>query len=434
MSRGAGPFSPRMALGLVLFGALSFILLLWMIGSGMADPKPGASGGHAMGKGLNGYAALSQYLGKRGYRVSAVQSRAALKRPGVLILTPMHSADPEELTELVESRRQAGPTIVVLPKWIAAPLPQGLPGGKVKDGFVQLRQAVLPNWKGFYDDVAVSGGALLTGPRPGGWEAAGLVGQLPRPEKVVSGDGEYVIPLVMGEGTQQILAGYISDSGYYPALRKLAIGFDEAAVDDPVEQYPVLFVFDADLFNNYGLGKQANARLAELLIAAALDGQDKVVMFDLTMVGYGRSQSLLSLAFTPPFLAATLCLLLAGAVALWRAYLRFGPPLLADRAIAFGKRALVSNSAGLIHRARRLHLLGAPYADAARDRLARALALPARLGHDRTEAAIDRALTTRDPGSALFSETAAHLRAARKPTDLLRAARALHALERTLTR
>lgn len=435
MSRPASPFSPRMALGLVVFGALCFVALLWMLGSGMADPKPGASGGHALGKGLNGYAALNQYLTKRGFKVATVQSRGALLRPGVLILTPPHTADPKELTKLVESRRQAGPTIVVVPKWVATPLPKRLPGGKVKDGFVQLRQTAFPDWTGFYDDVTLSGGALLTGQRKGGWEAAGLTGQLPNPGKVISGDGEYVIPLVMGSGTQQVLAGYISDGGLYPALREASIEFDEVEPDDePVAQYPVLFVFDADLFDNYGMSRPENALLAERLINAALNKQDRVVLFDLTMLGYGRSRSLLSLAFTPPFLAATLCLLLAAAVALWRSVRRFGPALQGGPTIAFGKRALVSNSAGLIYRARRLHLLGAPYADAARERLSRSLALPARLSHDQAEAAIDRALAARAPESVPFSRLAAQLRSARKPTDMLRTARHLHALERTLTR
>ena len=432
-ARAASPFSPRVTLGLVLFGAVSFVLLLWMIGTGIGDPKPGASGGHAMGKGLNGYAALSTYLEKRGFDVSAVQSRAALKRPGLLILTPLHEASGEEMEKVVSNRREIGPTIVVVPKWRAMPLPRRTI--QVKEGFVTLVDAAMPDWEGFYDDITLNGGALKTGPRPGGWEASGLIGQLPKPDKVFSGAGEYVIPLAMGEGTEQILAGYISDGGDYPALRRQTVRYDEGELEEePIVQYPVVFVFDADLFNNYGMSQAANARLAEQIIRASLNEGYKAVAFDLTLVGYGRSPNLLTLAFTPPYLAATLCLLLAAGVALWRTYRRFGPPLLGGQAIAFGKRALVANAAGLIHRARRLHLLGTPYADAARDRLARALALPAKLGHEQAEAAIDRALAARSPGSAAFSAVAANLRAARRPTDLLRAARHLHALERTLTR
>ena len=90
--------------------------------------------------------------------------------------------------------------------------------------------------------------------------------------------------------------------------------------------------------------------------------------------------------------------------------------------------------AALVRRTRRLHLIGAPYADAARERLARALALPARLDPVAVEAAIDRALAARVPGATPFSAAAAALRAARRPHDLLRAARTIHSLERTLTK
>ena len=431
--RGGNPFSPRVTLGLVLFGIAAFVALLWMIGSGFGDPGPRASGAHARGKAINGYAALYDYLGKRGFQVSAVQSRAALKQPGLLILTPLHQADPNEIGELVSSRRAIGPTLVILPKWIAIPLPRTSP--KVKDGFVRLVEADTPNWKGFYDDITLERGALQTGSQPGAWEAAGLSGVMPEPQKVIFGDGKYVIPLVIGEGTTRPLAGYISDGGDYPALRELTVGFDETELEDePIAQYPVIMVFDADLFNNWGMNRPENAALAEKLIAAALDGGDQRVAFDLTLVGYGRSQSLLTLAFKPPFLAATICLLLAALVAVWRAFQRFGPALLGGPAIAFGKRALVGNAAGLIHRARRLHLLGPPYADAARERLVKALALPHRLGHEQAEKAIDRALAGRAPDAVPFSAAAAQMRGARKPTDMLRAARQLHALERTLTR
>ena len=43
-------------------------------------------------------------------------------------------------------------------------------------------------------------------------------------------------------------------------------------------------------------------------------------------------------------------------------------------------------------------------------------------------------MTARAPGAPPFTATAAMLRAARRPTDMLRAARALHSLERTLTK
>jgi hypothetical protein len=80
---------------------------------------------------------------------------------------------------------------------------------------------------------------------------------------------------------------------------------------------------------------------------------------------------------------------------------------LAAPAIASGKVALVTGSAELILRARRHHLIGAPYAEAARERLIAALGLPRRRPEAETDAAIDRILETRMPGTVPFS-TAAH--------------------------
>ena len=161
-------------------------------------------------------------------------------------------------------------------------------------------------------------------------------------------------------------------------------------------------------------------------------GAPRRVTFDLTFNGFARSPNLLTLAFTPPFLAATLCLLIAALLVGWRAFLRFGPALAGGPAIAFGKRQLVANTAGLVRRSKRLHLLGPPYAVLVRERLVRALGLPHRADPVAREAAIDRALAMRAPGSLPFSKAAAALRHARGPAELLRAAQALHAIERTL--
>ena len=150
--------------------------------------------------------------------------------------------------------------------------------------------------------------------------------------------------------------------------------------------------------------------------------------------GCGLSYTLRRALFPPPFLAATLCLLLAALITGWRAFLRFGPPLVADRAIAFGKRALVANAAGLVRRSGRLHLLAGPYADRVRDRLVQALGLPRTLDADQAAEAIDRSIAARRPELEPYSAIARRLQAARRPHDLLKAARDLHALERMLIR
>ncbi len=158
------------------------------------------------------------------------------------------------------------------------------------------------------------------------------------------------------------------------------------------------------------------------------------VTFDLTLNGHARTANLLTLAFTPPFLAATLCLLLAAVVIGWRAFVRFGPPRKTTRAIAFGKRALVANSAGFVRRTRRLHLVTLPYADRARVALTRALGLARQPSVEAAELAIDRALAAHEPDAQPFSRIVARLRNAGSTTQAVTAARELHALERKLTR
>jgi hypothetical protein len=422
----ANPFSPRAALGLVLFGALAFIALLWTIGAGMTSGTINNGGGHAGGKGLTGFAGLADYLDRRGFTVRRSRSAAALKAPGLLVLTPPHGADGKELERIVAERRHIGPTLVVTPKWIAAPVGAEAPGGK--RGWVQLGGTATPRWEGFLDYLSAGIGPMRGGAQ---WVADGAQGTLPVSQAVQSGRGDALVPLVESRRDGRILAGYIADDGMYPDLERLALsGPDHYGEDE--ERYPLIVVFEPDLLDNYGMASQANALFAERLFAAAAGDSGLPVTFDLTLNGLGRSANLLTLAFTPPFLAATLCLLLAALAVGWRAFLRFGPPRAPVRAIAFGKRALVGNAAGLIRRSGRLHLVAAPYAQAARERLARALALPRQADAAATEAAIDRSLAGRAGVPAAFSTVAERLRTARRPHDILKAAQDLHALERTL--
>ncbi|PKB19149.1 hypothetical protein B0I00_1378 [Novosphingobium kunmingense] len=432
-ARTAAPFSPRAALAVVTGGIVLFFLVLWLIGSGMGERKTNNGGAHAGSKGLTGYAAFAGYLAQRGFTVTTVRSAAALRQPGALVLTPPAGADPKDLERVVLRRRSFGPTLIVVPKWNAMPPPVNRPDAKT--GWVMILGAGQPHWPGFYDDIYLA----LDRQRPRQarprWSGAGLDGTLPDGSAVASGRGDRLIPLVATQGDARVLAAYVADGGDYPGLRALALA-DEPPVDEDEAHgdYPVIFVFEPDLIDNYGLSRAENALLGERIVAAALEGGERRVAFDLTFNGFARSRNLLTLAFEPPFLAATLCLMLAALVLGWRAFNRFGPALLTGRALAFGKTALVANAAGLIRRTRRLHLIGGPYADAAQGRLSRALALPARLGGAETEAAIDRALAARKVDGPAFSVTAAALRRARRPTDLLRAARTLHRLERTLTK
>ena len=419
-------------LAIVLLGAALFMALLWMIGTGTGFSETNDGQAHAEGRGLNGYAAMAQYLEKRGHPVHKTRNVGALDKPGLLVLTPPAFADGKAIDKIVAKRRYIGPTLVLSPKWLPFPASREQEKKGAQKGWVNIEDVGSLEWPGFLDDVTV-GRAPARG-RAGAlaWHGLGVDGALPSRKAVQWGRGINLVPLVQDE-QGQILAGFIADGGDYPELARAA-GVTLETGEDEDGLYPLVVVFEPDLVDNWGMADRRSAQLIDALVAASAVRPGEDITFDLTLNGFGRAQNLLTLAFTPPFLAATLCLMMAALVLGWRAFLRFGPPAVSGRAIAFGKRALVANAAGLVRRTGRLHLISRPYADHARERLVRALGLPRTLDGADADAAIDRALAARDPGAEPFSRIAARLRLARRSQELVKAARDLHALERKLIR
>ncbi len=415
--RRANPFSPKAVLGFVGVGFIAFLLFLYFLAIGDTGGRENDGAAHAAANGLNGYSALVELLDAQGVDVSRSRSQSDLETYDLLVLTPPSTLEPEEFGELLEQRRNQGPTMVILPKWSAGSFSPFLPeevSDKIKDDWVRLYGANRPNWAAELD--APYGFESETDIVEGGkaWTGLGLSGSLPMAP--VTGVENYAgfTPLVKDSTGRALVftLGEESDDG--------------SELDDT---YPVYFVVDPDLMNNYGMADQTRARLAVELIQDAAYYEDTPVIFDLTMNGKGNADNLLTLAFRPPFLAATLCLIAVLIVIGWRAFKRFGPPVAEGQAIAFGKQQLVTNGAGLILRARRFGLLAEPYIDLSAQRTREALGLTS-LDAEALDAAIERKL----PGEPNFTQRANALRKARSQTDILRAAQALKELERTLKR
>lgn len=422
----AQPFNPKVMLALILFGAIAFFATLYFIGTGQTG-NANDGGGHAAAKGLNGYAAIAELLEDDGYDVSLSRSPGALDDSTLLILTPPSSMDAAEFQRVIEERRLEGPTLVILPKWNASRIPDEWNVEK-GTGWVVLNGATEPFWLDELEgDLAIEGS--VTQLKQGGpdWSGLRLAGNLPDRTQSLSITGNKIAPLVR-DSDGETLVGYLDDGGYYPDLAEAAAR-PVAGSEEDYSTWGVVIVAEPDLFNNYGMADPARAELARRIVQAAMENGDLPVIFDLTQSGLGGSQNLLTLAMKPPFLAATLCLMLAMLVIGWRAFRRFGPPAAEGRAIAFGKRQLVANSAALIQRTRRVHLLSVPYAEMMRGRIAAALGL-----HRADDQQIDAALKRRQPDEPPFSSSLGQLRKARTPHELLRAANALRSLERKLSR
>lgn len=425
-AKAAQTFNPKVMLALVLFGALAFFATLYFLGTGQTG-NGNDGGGHAAAKGLNGYAAIAELLEDDGYDVSLSRSPAALDDYGLLILTPPSFMDPEDLRKVIDDRRFEGPTLVILPKWSASKVPDEWDVEK-DTGWVVLGGSSAPAWlDDLKDDLAFKGRIYELNKGAPDWRGLGLDGNLPDRSQSLSISGENIVPLVR-DSHGETLAGYLDSGKYSPDMTREA-GRPPRVGDRDYDQWGVVIVAEPDLLNNYGMADAKRAALALRIVDLTMEGADLPITFDLTQSGLGGSQNLLTLAMRPPFLAATLCLLLAMLVVGWRAFRRFGPPAAEGRAIAFGKRQMVANNASLIQRTKRLHLLSAPYAEMMRGRIATALGL-----HKPDDGQIDAALHRRMADEPPFSQRYSQMRKARTAHELLRAATALRSLERKLSR
>ncbi|XUU60976.1 DUF4350 domain-containing protein [Erythrobacter sp. HA6-11] len=454
-SHRASPFSKRTVLALVIASFLAFIAFLALIGAGQTSRQSNDGGSHASANGLNGYAGLVELLRLEGRDVTVSRTPSGMETFGLLVLTPPMNAGADDIQAILEDRYYTGPTLVILPKWYAQQV-QDNPADdiEVEDGWVRLLFTAKPEWieeleepywltieQPWQEELndqrdEAEGGEMgsdeageedapveiaLPPPssdeveqlEPASWSGLGLSGKLPDGRYTTSMPAPGHMPLVTTQ-----------DGGI---LVSSVLGEEDS--DFFVDAYPITIVAEPDLMNNYGLSDRARAAAALAIIdEVAYDEFDEIV-FDVTLNGLGGSENLLTLAFRPPFLAATLCLILALLIIGWRAFIRFGPPLAEVQAMAFGKRRLVSNGAGLILRARRLNLLAEPYISLTTRRIGR------RLGISRGDlGVISQALSERLPDEEPLLNRANTLRNARKPKDILRAAGALKELERKLER
>lgn len=414
-------FSPRAVAVLVLLGVAMFAALLWQVGGGLAASRTDNGGAHAGGTGLNGFAGLRRLLQGEGYAVTLGRSQGDWHTPGVLVLTPDAFADGEKLDKAVNEHRRLGPVVVIAPKWEVMTGLERQPGQRA--GWVRLIGSLPPSWKGFLDDLTVDMRGFGHGPRRVATSLNAPAPVLPDGMVVEVGQGRRLIPLA--EARRQVLAARYDETMPAPG----------ATEGEPAQPHPLYLVFEPDLLDNYGMARLDNALWAQAFFAEVAGQDNQRITFDVTFNGLGRQSNLLTLAFTPPYLAATLALGLAVVAAMWRGLLRFGPTQSEGPAIALGKASLLGNAAALVRRARRFHVLGAPYADASRARLARALSLPRQMKAEAVDAAIDRALAARRAsGLAVpdqsFTSAAAQLARAQGEGEILALARTLHAIER----
>ncbi|MES2098013.1 MAG: DUF4350 domain-containing protein [Pseudomonadota bacterium] len=374
---------------LVAIGLIGFVAIA-LTSTYMPNGQTGGSGGgHALSNAATGFSGIVRLERAMGADVSVIRDDNDLGKPGLMVLTPLTADTP--MTDPL-ARRRGAPTLVVLPKWNTV-RDRAHPGWVGATGLLPPQEpygVLAPGNK-----LAIAranddkGGRALV--------AAGFLTsdiRFAAPKSLQTMSGDKLKPLIV-DGSGKIVLGQIGDEPFY-------------------------VLADPDLLANMGLSDAANAQSAVALLDQLKESGDPL-SFDVTLDGLGRPPSPLRLALDPPFLAMTLTLFVAMLLAGWQAFARFGPAARRDRAIAFGKTALVDNSAALISKARRQVRLGGRYVEVIRDRAITAFGVPSRLKGDAIDSYLDKL-----NGQRRFTELAQAVEDAHDKTSLVAAAQALH--------
>lgn len=383
-------FNRKTMLWITAVGVLAFIAML-VLGAYAPDLRSGKNGGaHALSNASVGFSGLVKLADATGRNPVIVRSLEDLESEDLAVVTPENAGT--DLTKLLQ-RRGARATLIVLPKWMTS-------RNAVKPGWVEVYGLV---YKGAPEGVLAPDWQLTVSRH----KRNGLEPLMTVPEGTPS-DLSFLSPAVVQTISGDKLEAVITDQHGRIVLGKHA-------------DRPLYVLADPDLLNNHGMADEHQAAAAMALLDYLNSTDSTSVMFDVTANGFGRSRSPLKLAFDPPFLAVTLTIFIAMLLAAIQAAIRFGSPRRPERAIAFGKAALVDNSAGLIRKAGREANLGPRYVDVIRDRAAALFRLPATLSPE----ALDQRLEAMNPRRS-FAELAAVTEAARSRDDLLSSAQSLH--------
>jgi hypothetical protein len=384
-----GVFNRGAMLLITAIGTLAFIGML-VLGAYAPDLRSGRNGGtHALSNAATGFSGLIRLAEATGRNPRVVRSVNDLGSEDLAVITPDHGWI--NLSDIIEKR---GPraTLIVLPKWDSAP-------DRAKTGWVR-----------------VSG--LLPAGDPERTLAPGIPFKISR-EKTRHEPLRTVHPAAPPE--MQFLAPRALQTMSNPKLKPIITDGSGRMVLGQVGDQPLYVLADPDLINNHGMADERQAKAALAMLDFLNSTGATSVLFDVTANGLGRSRSPLRLAFDPPFLGVTLTIFVAMLLAGIQALVRFGSPRRTERAIAFGKSALVDNSAALIRKAGREARLGPRYVDVIRERSAALFRLPA----TRSPELLDERLESLNPRRS-FTALAAAAGQARSRDELLGAAISLH--------
>ena len=399
----AAVFNPRTIMLMIIIGVFSFSA--YFVLAGFSDRfKSGDNGAsHVLSKSAIGFSGLLHLLKQNSQDVDI--SRAAelsgTESYGLRILSPALGF----VTDDLEDVNISSSTLIIMPKWVTQKHPK-------HKGWVRKRNTP------YSDAFGKNSLSSLLGPVI---EDVSIQRSAAETEKVT------ILPSIE-LGNEKDIHFYnfsklqtISGDGLRPIIVTSAGTLLAKVIDEDI-----YILADPDFLNTHGLAQPDMPEFAlSLLTMLERDSGSSGFLFDLSLHGFSRSQNFIKLALTPPFLAATLCLLAMLILIAWQAFMRFGAPVKSGREIALGKLSLIYNAANFIKLAGREYKMAPDYMRLTRKLVADRMHIPSGL----SEAEIIKRLDvySRHAGSNIsWAELEAETKTPRNATGLMQSARKLY--------
>jgi len=398
MSASGSPISARVAAILITVAAISFGAVLVMAGWAPELRDRNRAGDHPYSTSAIGYNGLVRLLKALDYpvEVSRLESNLESRSSGLMIVTLPGNGG----LSVLEDRNLQPTTLAVLPKWSGRTDPLN-PKRQADTRFIDARD-LNDGLRAVYPQAEILRVAV--------------------PDSIETPFGETVIK-------PDIRLQLVRD----PSLETL-IGTDAGALLAYDETHSVYLLSDPDMLNTFGLAQRENARFAVQLVDFLRYNSDEPILVDATLHGFVRSENLLKMLLSAPYIGATLVALATALLLGWAGAIRFGPPLCEARAIALGKQALADNSAGLVTMARREARMAPGFLALIRRRLALEIGAPRTLSEAQVSELFDRLGPDPETGR-IFSQMEAELKdPATGRDDLLAKVRALYRWRRQILR
>ncbi|MFN4025146.1 MAG: hypothetical protein ACK4MQ_09945 [Hyphomonas sp.] len=392
------PFSARVVAILIAVAVVSFGAIMVLAGWAPELRDRNQAGDHPYSTSALGYNGFIRLLEAQDYpvRISRLERDLERRDWGLMVVTLPANSRFEALAE----QDFQYPALVVLPKWYGMTDAYN-PSRQADTRFVDARR-LNDNLRVVYPDVEILRVAI--------------------PEEIDTPFG--ALPVTPDVRLQLIQSR---------SLETIA-GTESGALIAYDPTRGIYLLSDPDMINTFGLARIDNALFATRMVDYLRTSENEPVIFDATLHGFQRSENLLKMLFSVPFLGATLVALASALLLGWAAVVRFGPPAREARAIALGKQALADNSAGLVTMARREVRMAPGYAGLIRRRLAQALGLPRGTPESQLTDMFDR-LGPAEKDGPVFSELEAGLKGqTHSRDDLVQKAREMHHWRREIIR